>query len=178
MNRSKHKYPELNESSKEDIKLAAKMLTGASRRSYQAEMAEKYCGGSARVAETVFGWDRYTVVTGLGEKRSGIICLGAQSSASGAKRWEERYPEAAGRLQDLVDGYAQQDPTFNSTVCYLRLTAEAAIKLLRESGVREEELPSRSTMSEILNRMGYKLRKVLKAKPQKKFLRQTPSLTT
>jgi hypothetical protein len=32
-----------------------------------------------------------------------------------------------------------------------------------------DQLPSPSTMAEVLNRMGYRLRKVLKAKPQKKI---------
>jgi hypothetical protein len=35
--------------------------------------------------------------------------------------------------------------------------------------VSEEHLPSPSTMAEVFNRMGYRLRKVLKAKPQKKI---------
>ena len=41
-----------------DIQLAAKKLTGFKRREFQAELTLKYCNGSARKAETLFGWVR------------------------------------------------------------------------------------------------------------------------
>jgi len=59
---------------------------------------------------------------------------------------------------------------------FTRLTAEEAIKQLRALGFADDVLPSRSGMSEVLNRNGYRLRPVLKAKPQKKSLKRTPSL--
>jgi hypothetical protein len=65
--------------------------------------------------------------------------------------------------------HAQQDPTFRTSLTYTRLTAQAAGKALREQGYSEEQLPSPSTMAEVLNRMGFWLRKVVKAKPQKKI---------
>jgi hypothetical protein len=40
-------------------------MTGAERRAFMAEMALKYCSGSARLAETVFSWGRETVEVGL-----------------------------------------------------------------------------------------------------------------
>jgi hypothetical protein len=43
-----------------------------------------------------------------------------------------------------------------------RLTAQSALQAFREQGYSDEELPSPSTMAEVLNRMGYRLRKVLK----------------
>lgn len=156
-------------SQRDDIRLAASKMTGAIRRSFQAEMAEKYCKGSARMAETVFGWKRQSVQTGLGEKRTGIICIGAQSSLGGNKRWEESHPHVAEALLQLAESHAQQDPTFRTTLTYSRLTATEALKQLRDQGVKENQLPSKSSMAEILNRMGYRLRKVVKAKPQKKI---------
>ena len=90
-------------------------MTSAIRRSFQAEMAEKYCSGSARMAETVFGWKRQSVQTGLEEKRTGIICIGAQSAFGGNKRWEESHPSAAEALLQLAESHAQQDPTFRTT---------------------------------------------------------------
>jgi hypothetical protein len=41
------------------------------------------------------------------------------------------------------------------------------LEALRAQGYREDQLPSPSTMAEVLNRMGFRLRKVVKAKPQK-----------
>jgi hypothetical protein len=72
-------------------------------------------------------------------------------------------------LRQLAEAHAQQDPTFRTTLAYTRLTAKAAGEALRAQGVPEDQLPSPSTMAEVLNRMGYRLRKVLKAKPQKKI---------
>lgn len=158
-----------------DIRLAASKMHGAERRAFIAEMTLKYCEGNARKAETIFGWNRNMIETGLGEKRTGIVCLGAQSARSGRILWEEREPEAAEALRKVAEEHSQQDPTFRSTVAYTRLTAKAAITALNEKGFAEEQLPSPSSMADILDRMGYRLRKVLKAKPLKK-IKETDSI--
>jgi hypothetical protein len=152
-----------------DLRFAASKMTGARRRAFQAEMTVKYCEGNARSAETVFGWGRHTVALGLAERRTGVRCLGAQSAFSGRKRWEDRHPQVAQALRQLADAHAQQDPTFRTSLAYTRLTAKAARNALREQGYEEDQLPSPSTMAEVLNRLGFRLRKVVKAKPQKKL---------
>ena len=86
------------------------------RRSFIAAMTLKYCGGGARMAETVFGWSKYTATTGLGEKRTGITCLGAQSASCGNIRWEARELEAAEVLCLIAESHSQQYPTFHSTI--------------------------------------------------------------
>jgi len=165
----------LNASQIADLRLAASQMSGPTRRAFEAEMALKYCGGNPLVAETLFGWGRHTVEVGLAERRTGIICLGAQSACSGRKRWEDQHPEAAAALRQLAEAHAQQDPTFRTTLAYTRLTAKAALETLRAQGYGEEPLPSPSTMAEVLNRMGFRLRKVVKAKPQKQ-LAQTDAI--
>jgi len=125
------------------------------------------------MSETVFGWGRAAVELGLAERRTGITCLGAQSSLSGSKRWEECQPKAAQALQQLAEAHSQQDPTFESTIAYTRLTAAEALRQLAQQGFTPEQLPSPSTMAEVLNRMDYRLRKVVKAKPQKNYPKQT-----
>lgn len=166
----------LSQSQVEDLRLAASKMTGASRREFQAQMTIKYCEGNARKAERVFGWGRRNVQLGLEERRSGIICVGLQSTHSGAKKWEELYPTSAQSLAEIAFAHAQQNPTFNNPIAYTRLTASEAIAKLRKQGFSESEIPAPSTMAVILNRMGYRLRKVLKAKPQKKFPKPMPSL--
>jgi hypothetical protein len=161
--------PLLSSSQIAALRLAASQLSGPKRRAFEAEMALKPCGGNPLLAETLFGWGRQTVALGLAERRTGILCLGAQSAFSGRKRWEERHPQVAEALRRLADAHAQQDPTFRTSLTYTRLTAQAAVKALREQGYSEEQLPSPSTMAEVLNRMGFRLRKVVKAKPQKKI---------
>lgn len=162
----------------EDLKLAASRMRGVARRLFFAEMTLKYCEGSARKAETLLGWGRETIKKGLAEKRSGIVCIGAQAARSGAKCWEEKFPEVAQMLWKLAESHAQQDPTFKSALAFTRLTAAQALEQLRKQGVDETQLPSLSSMARILNRNGYRLRRVVKAKPQKKNLKLTPSLPT
>lgn len=152
-----------------DLRLAASKMTGPTRRAFQAERALKYCGGTPLLAETLFGWGRHTVEVGLAERRTGILCLGAQAAFSGRKRWEDTQPEAAAALSRLAEAHAQQDPTFRTTLAYTRLTAKAALEALRVQGYGADQLPSPSTMAEVLNRMGFRLRKVVQAKPQKKL---------
>jgi hypothetical protein len=113
-----------------DLRLAASKMTGPKRRAFQAEMALKYCRGHPLLAETIFGWGRRTVEVGLAERRTGIMCLGAQATCSGRKRWEDTHPEAAEALCQLAEAHAQQDPTFRTTLAYTRLTAQAALDVL------------------------------------------------
>ena len=161
--------PSLSPSQIADLRLAASKMTGPQRRAFEAEMTWKYGGGSPLMAAAVFGWGRQTVALGLAERRTGIICLGAQAACSGRKRWEEQHPQAAQALRQLADAHAQQDPTFRTSLTSTRLTAQAALKALEEQGYSEDQLPSPSTMAEVLNRMGFRLRKVVKATPQKKI---------
>lgn len=171
-------HPFLDESHKSDLKKAAALMGLVERRSFQAEMTDKYCRGRARLAESVFGWNRHAVQLGLNEKRTGITCLGAHAVYGGNTCWEERYPEVAEALWELAHAHAQQDPTFRTTLSFTRLTAAAALQQLRAQGFAEDTLPAPSTMADILNRNGYRLRPVVKSKPQKKFRKPTPSSTT
>lgn len=161
-----------------DLHFASSKMTGVRRRAFQAEIAIKYCQGSARLAEYVFGWSRKTVATGLAEKRTGMICVGAQSGFSGRKRWEELHPKAFAALRELAEAHCQQDPTFSSSIAFTRLTAAAALEYLKQQGFPPEQLPSASVMAQVLNRSGYRLRTILKAKPKKNSLKQMPSLPT
>ncbi len=91
------------------------------------------------------------------------------------KRWEEKHPEVAEQLCRLAEEHGQQDPSFRTTVAFTRLTAKEALRQLRDLGYGEEQLPAPGTMAKVLNRLGYRLRRVVKAKPQKKSRRPTRS---
>jgi Rhodopirellula transposase DDE domain len=158
----------LSASQIEDLKLASSKMSGAERRAFPT-MILKYCRGNARLAERIFGWGRDTVQLGLNEQRTGVICQGAQAACSGDKLWEEKHPEVAQALWALAELHSQQDPTFRTLLSYTRLTAAEALKQLRAQGFQEDQLPSPSTMANVLNRNGYRLCKVLKAKPLKKL---------
>ena len=168
----------LHASQIEDLRLASSMLSGEERRAFQAALALKYCEGNARQAARVFGWGRETVQLGLHEHRTGLICLGAQAAFGGNRLWEEQHPEVAPALWALAESHSQQDPTFRTRLQYTRLTAADALIQLRAQGFPEACLPSPSTMAEVLNRNGYRLRKVIKAKPKKSSRKPMPSLPT
>jgi hypothetical protein len=129
---------QLTRSQIEELRLASSKLSGAKRRGFQAQMCWKYCEGSARLTETVFGWNRATVKLGLAEQRSGITCVGAQANASGTKRWEERHPQVAQALRELAESHGQQEPTFSSSIAYTRLTPAEALKQLEQQGFAVE----------------------------------------
>lgn len=158
------------------IRSAASKLTGYKRRAFQAEVAERYCGGSARRAERVLGWGRAAVETGLGERRTGIRCLDAVHQR-GRKKTEERCPQMATTLRQIVEPTAQADPKFQTTLAYTRITARRVREELLQVH-SASDVPCRETVGAMLNRAGYALRRVLKAKPQKRSLRRMRSSPT
>ena len=159
------------------ILLAATLLTGHKRRRFQAEVTNTYCGGSARHAETTFGWGRDAVHTGLHELRSGIRCHDAYE-LRGRKSTEELHPKLEEHIHRLVDPHAQADPKFQTPFAYTRITAKAVREALLARPELAGQVPSRQTIGDILNRLGYRLRRVQKARPKKKCLRPTPSSPT
>jgi len=132
-------------------------------------MTLKDCGGSARQAEETFGWGRARVKTALGENRTGILCWSAKPTFTGNRCWEEQHPEAAGDVRRMAEAPAQQDPTFRSTLAFTRLTAAEACRPLRALGHPQDVVPPARTIARMLNRLGYRLRRMVKAKPLKKI---------
>jgi hypothetical protein len=167
----------LTESVLATIKSAAAKLTGFKRREYLAEVALEYCDGSPRKAERWFGWGRDAVKTGLNEQRTGIRCVD-NVKARGRKKTEERIPQMAEEIERIVAPHAQADPKFQTPFAYTRITAEAVRQELLKKDDLKDAVPCRQTVGEILNRMDYRLRRVVKTIPQKRFLRPTRSLPT
>lgn len=168
---------ELTQSVKETIRSAARKLTGFQRRQFQAEMAIKYCLGNPRRAEHVFGWGRDAVNTGLNELRTGIRCV-ENYSTRGRRKSEEKSPELVQEIQALVEPESQADPKFQTPLAYTRITAKAVHeRLVANTAGDGRHVPAERTVYDILNRLGYRLRRVQKTKPQKKSKKPTPSST-
>jgi transposase len=133
-----------------------------------AEVTLQVCGGNARQAERRFGWGRETVHKGLQELQHGIRCQ-ENFSARGRPRWEERHPQRTEDIRALVEPHTHADPELKSERRYTNLTARETLEQLQtHKGYAKEELPSERTMRDILNRMGYRLKRIQKAKPLKK----------
>ena len=75
---------------------------------------------------------------GLAERRTGIICLRAQSAFSSLHCWEDEHPEVAEALRWLAEAHAQQDPMFRTPLAYTRLTAKAVLEALRAQAVLQK----------------------------------------
>jgi hypothetical protein len=148
---------------------AARKLTGAKRRAFQAQVTLDYLDGNARRAETVLGWYRKTVELGLHELRTGIRCV-ERFSARGNRKSEEKHPRLEHDIRVLADPESQADPKFQSPFLYTRITAKGMrMALIEQKGWHDEALPCEKTISNILNRLGYRLRRVQKAKPVKRI---------
>lgn len=166
---------ELTEQQILTIKDAACKLTGAKRRAFQAQVALDYLEGSPRRAERVFGWSRTTVELGLNELRTGITCL-ANACKGANRKTEEKLPQLEQDIRSLAEPESQQDPKFQSPFKYSRITAKAMRQaLIDKKNWKDEDLPCEKTIGNILNRLGYRLRRVQKAKPVKK-VRQTDAI--
>jgi hypothetical protein len=150
------------------IRSAAQRLKGHQRRLFQAEVTNALCGGSPRAAERRFGWGRACIDKGLHEASSGIRCV-ENFAAKGAVPREVQDPQLAADIRDVVEPHTQADPELKSSRRYTNLSAKEVLEALqREKGYREDQLPKERTMRDILNRLGYRIKRIQKAKPLKK----------
>jgi hypothetical protein len=155
----------LSDPVKATFKDAAKKLTGHCQRDFMAKVTEEYFEGSARKAETVLGWYRDSVQLGLHERRSGILCVD-NYRARGRHKSEANVPRLETDIRALVDEQAQADPKSQSTFLYSRISARAVREaLVSEMGYDSNALPTRQTIGEVLNRLGYRLKKPKKQNP-------------
>lgn len=164
---------ELTAQVKSLLKDAASKLTGPNKRNFMAKTTLTFFDGSARKAETYMGWNRGSIKLGLHELHTGITCLD-NYGARGNKKSEEKISTLEGDIRSVVDPHSQADPQMKTTFAYSRITAQGVYDaMIEEKHYTKDQLPSVRTISEILNRLGYRLRKVQKARPQKKLLRQS-----
>jgi hypothetical protein len=148
------------------LKETAKTFHGAGRRRFMAETVGAF-GLSQRQAELQLGWARDTIRKAQHEIRSGITCLD-NFSARGRKPAESHLPHLLYDITDLVKDHLQADPTFQTTGLYCRLSApEVRDQLIRRKGYTDEQLPSTQTIGVKLNLLGFRLRSVVKSRPQK-----------
>jgi hypothetical protein len=149
------------------FKKTAETFQGAERRRFMAETVEAF-ELSQRQAERLLGWARDTVRKAMHEFHSGITCVD-NYSARGRKPCEFHLPHLFADIRDLVADHLQTDPTFQTTRLYCRLSApEVHKQLIERKGYAENLLPSVQTIGEKLNALGFRLRTVVKSRPQKK----------
>jgi hypothetical protein len=149
------------------LKETAEELRGAPRRRFMAQTVESL-GLSQHLAARRLGWSRDTVRKGLHELHSGITCID-NFSARGRKPAEVNLPLLFQDIRDVVADHLQTDPTFQTTRLYCRLSAPyVRQQLIDRKGYTDVQLPSERTIADKLNWLGFRLRSVVKSRPQKK----------
>src|SRR5947199_6275432 len=150
------------------IRSAAHRLQGHPRRLFLAEVTTQLCDGSPRQAERRFGWGRDTVEKGLHESRQGVRCQ-EDFTARGRQRSEDKDPQLAADIRAVVEPHTQADPELKSSRRYTNMSAREVLEALKgQKGYDDDRLPKERTMRDILNRMGYRIKRIQKAKPLKK----------
>jgi transposase len=159
----------LNKNLIKTFKKISRNLSGAEKRSFAAEITRTFLEGNARKAELIFGWNRNSVLLGLKELINGIICY-IDIHERGNKPIEKKMKNLERDIKELIEPETQVDPQFKSDLKYVRITAKKIRKLLiRLKGYSSKELPKQRAINNLLNRMGYTLKRVQKIKPLKKI---------
>lgn len=150
------------------FKKIARGLSGPGKRSFTAEITRTFLEGNARKAESIFGWNRNSVLLGLKEITNGIICY-IDIHERGNKPIEIKIKDLEKDIKELIEPDTQVDPQFKSDLRYVRITAKKIRKLLiRIKGYSPKELPKERAINNLLNRLGYTLKRVQKTKPLRK----------
>jgi hypothetical protein len=155
------------------LKETAGALPGGQRRRFMAQTVESL-GLSQRQAASQLGWAADTVRKALRELHSGITCVD-NFAARGRKPAEHHLPHLFQDIRDVVTDHLQTDPTFQTTRLYCRLSAPyVRQQLIDRKGYTDGQLPSERTLADKLNRLGFRLRSVVKSRPQKSWRKPMP----
>ena len=146
-----------------------KRVAWPAKRQAMAEVTLALLDGKVRMAEAVFGWGRATVELGLKELQTGIVCRHDLSRRRKPKT-EEKHPQLLADIRHILDPKSQAQSHRRTTLSYTNVTAQAVRAALLAGGWLESALPSVRTFSNVLNRQGYRLRRVEKSRVQKKRL--------
>jgi hypothetical protein len=166
--------------SPEEVELISRLVSlvpWPSRRQAMGDVTITILDGKARVAEEVFGWSRSAVAIGINEFRSGLVCINDLSERHKPKS-EEKHPKLVDDIKKIMEPSSQAEPRLRTTLLYTNMTAQSVYDALIANGWSEESLPTVRTISNILNRLEYRLRTVAKTKVQKKRQKPTSSSIT
>jgi hypothetical protein len=125
--------------------------------------------GGQYFAETVLNWNRGTIRKALKEFEANAF-IDHRKTNKGRKSFRDSLPDLEASIRAIVEPVSQTDPTFRSTKIYTPLTArQVRRRLISDFEFTHKHLPSRRTLSTLLNNLGFVLRKVQKCKPLKKI---------
>ena len=150
------------------------MISWPIRRSAMGDVTLSLLDGKPRVAEDVFAgaglrWNWAFTNSAL---KSPASMMSRRAESQGLRI---KIQKLLADIVEIMTPHCQAESRLKTTFSYTDLTAKAVYEFLLEKGWCEEELPTLRTISNILNRQGYRLRTVAKAKVQKKRRTRTRS---
>jgi hypothetical protein len=145
------------------------------RRCAMGDVTQSLLDSKHRVAESVFGWSRSAVQVGIKEFQTGISCVNDISTRI-KPMTEDKNPKLLAEIRALMEPHSESESSLRTTLLYTNMTARTVYDALVEKGWTVESLPTLRTISNILNRQGYRLRTVAKTRVQKKLQKPTLSL--
>jgi len=140
------------------FKETGKEFTGSTKRKFVAKITNRYVGGSARKAERIFGWNRKMVALGQKELSSKITCLPARVNP-GRQRIEKKNKDLPFDISILLKNELQTDPKFRNDKQYCKMTSKEVCEQLSKNDKYKGVVFKERTMSSVLNRLGYTLKK-------------------
>ncbi len=154
----------------------AEKLMGSDRRQFMAQLVKLWGRGGYTFAEKELGWNRRTIRKGMMELNHGLS-IADSFRLRGRHPIEQKLPRLLSDIRSLIEPYCQIDPSFQSSKLYTRISvAKVRSLLIEEKGYTSQQLPCNETIRTRLNEMGYRLKRVQKRKPKKKFRKPQPSL--
>ena len=87
----------------------------------------------------------------------------------GRKKITEKYPELKEDINKVIEEKLYTDPHFETEQLFCSLTIDEVLQRLSNLGKYKQKFISRSALGELLNQMGYNLKKVKRNKPLKKI---------
>ena len=159
---------ELSPKTKDFLNETRSKLKGSERRKFMAKVVQLLGKGGQRRAERELGWDRKTIIKGRRELESGFECVD-HYSGRGRHPIEKKLPNLLDDIRDIVDPVSQCDPTFRTEQLYSPLTAKEVLRrLIEDKQYPPDGVATVRTISNKLNQLGFRLKKVSKCRPKKK----------
>lgn len=116
----------------------------------------------------IFGISRITIRKAIKLFKKEIVYY-LITETRGRKKLTEIYPYLEKDITEVIENSLSTDPKFKTEKQYVNMTVKEIKEQLIETGKYEENSFSNSSLNNILNEMGYGLKKVKKTKPLKKI---------
>ena len=97
------------------------------------------------------------------------LLIKSNKNKCGRRKTTDKYPELKQDITKIMDNNAYTDPHFEKEELISNLTIDEIMVKLLKTGKYQDKFISRSSLANLLNKIGYNLKKVKRNKPLKKI---------